>query len=41
MFKKEILQNQKKILQLTVKERAFDVQEIIDVLPLQKIIALL
>ena len=41
MFKKEILQNQKKILDLQLIKRNFKIDEIIDVLQLNKIIALI
>jgi len=41
MFKKEILENQKKILNLDLIKRDFDINEIISVLKLNKIIALI
>lgn len=41
MFKKEILQNQEKIVNVELKQRNFDIQEIIDILKLNKIIALI
>lgn len=41
MLKKEILQNQKKILDLKLVKRNFDIDEIIDVFELNKIIALI
>jgi hypothetical protein len=41
MFKKEILENQKKIIDLKLIERKFDIEEILSVLNLNKIIALI
>ena len=41
MFKKEILENQNKILNVNLINRSFDIDEIIDVLKLNKIIALI
>lgn len=41
MFKKEILENQKKILNVDLIERNFDIKELTDVFKLNKIIALI
>jgi hypothetical protein len=41
MFKKEILENQKKILNLKLIKRDFNLNEIISVLGLNKIISLI